>query len=187
MKLTNQSGHTLVEIVIASMLIGVIFLLVTSLYVSALKFLKGEVASTDVSSLLALETMARNVSRANDGIVDAGGLQVKIRIDPNDPATATPADDQWVSYRFLDSGSGFRLRSRTVNPPNANPADVAASDPEVVRGLAVLAGPGQSGFQLVNPTAQGASTVVQIRLVVPGAPNAEARTFLTSVSVKRAK
>lgn len=187
MKLADQSGHTLVEIIIASMLIGMVFLMVASLYLSALKFLRSEVASPSVNSLLALETMARDVSVANDGIVDANGLQVKIRIDTNDPATATAADDKWVSYRFLDSGSGARLRSRTVNPPNASPADVTASDPEVVTGLAVLAAAGQSSFQLINPTAQGAPTVVQVRLVVSGEANAEARTFLTSVAVKSSK
>lgn len=187
MKLQDQPGHTLVEIVIASMLIGMVFLMVTSLYVSSLKFLNSEVASPSVGSLLALETMARNVSLANEGIVDAGGLQVKIRIDANDPATATAADDKWVTYRFLDSGSGVRLRTRTVDPPNAVPADVTAADPEVVTGLTVLAGAGQSGFQLINPTAQGSSTVVQIQMVVSGGPNAEPSTFLTSAAVKRSK
>ncbi len=187
MKPADQSGHTLLEIIMASMLIGMIFLLVASLYVSSLKFLRGEVTSSSVSSLLALETMARDVSLASDGVVDPDGLQVKIRIDTNDPATATAADDKWVSYRFLDSGSGFRLRTRTVNPPNASPADVTASDSEVVTGLAVLAAAGQSGFRIINPTAQGAPTIVQIQLVVPGGANAEARTFLTSVAVKRSK
>ncbi len=188
MKIRGTSGHTLLEIVIASVLIGMIFVMITTLYATSLKFLRGDMASNDLDTLLALETMARNASTSTDAVVDMGGSQLKLRIDTNNPSTATALDDQWVSYRFLRNGAAFELRNRTVLPPAAAPANVTAADREVVSGLPVLGGAGQSGFQLLNPsTPEGAPTVVQIMLVVSGTANSQPRTFLTSVALERAK
>ena len=180
----SQAGHTLTEILLASLLISLVFLIMTSLYVSSLKFLNGETTSPDMNSLLALETMTRDASVASDVSWDPSDTsQFKLRIDTNDPATARTDDDKWVSYRFINGA----LRTHTVNPPNAVAADVTAGDAEVAPGLSALAGANQSGFQLLNPTSQGTATVLQIQLVVAGAANAQSRTFLTSVAVKRAK
>jgi len=167
----------------ASLLISAIFVIVASLYVSALKFLNGEMTSPDLNTMIALETMTRKIASANQAIVDPTGLELKLRIDTNDPATLSTADDQWVTYRFLSG----HLRTKTVNPPNAVPADVTSSDPEVVPGLSVLAATGQSSFFMLNPTAQGSPIVVRMQLSVAGNANSQARTLESEVALRSSK
>ncbi len=190
MRIAANSGHTLAEILAATVVVGMIFVIVGTLYATSLRLLNSEVASRDVDSLLALETMSRNINLAEEAIVNGGGFQLQLRndpaVDPN-PATAGAADDRWVTYRFING----RLRTRAVNPPGAVPANVVDADPEVVgnvlNALVIDSTAGQSGFALVNPTAQNTATVVGIRLVVVGNPGEQNRTLTTRVALRRSK
>ncbi len=192
MKILGRAGHTLVEILVASLLIGAVFLIITSLYVSGLKFLKLETNSQNVDIQLAFETLARNAGLAEEAIVDASNTQLKLRIDPNNPATPSAADDKWITYRFISVNGVIQLRSRTVAPPNAVPGEVSITDPEIVPGVVFLLNYGQPGFwpgfYLLNPTGQGLPTLLQIRMAVNfGNNNYDKRVLLTSVALRKSK
>ena len=194
MKTGCPSGHTLIEVLLASLLIGLIFLILTTLYVSGLKLFRGQLASPDNDFLVAFETIARKASLANEAIVDMNGYQVRLRIDSNDPATATANDDQWIGYRYFDiqtlqptnGAEGAQIRS---TPPKATSAEanVTSADAEVVPNLQFLGRPTQAPFSLVNPTSQGDPTVLKVLLVALEGANSPPRTLSTNVALKRAK
>ena len=194
-----HSGHTLAEMLAATAILGAIFVLVTSLYVSGLKFFNREVASPDLSALIAFETITRNVALANQAIVDAGGMQLKLRIDRNALGTPDSSDDTWVCYGFLAGPSRVQfgplgnpslsgqLRFHEYGPPGAVPADVTHADEEVIAGLKILKDAGQSCFVLENPTGQGGPTIVNVQLVVSEGDNVLPRTLATGVALRRSK
>ncbi len=170
-----QSGMTLVELLIAGLLLGGIFLAVTSVHISSLKLLTGQTNAGGLDPLLALEHISRNVTLANevivDGVVVTGGrTQLKLRIDPVDPGTPNPANDNWIVYRFINGA----LRWKTVTPPTAV-TDVGAGDPEVVPRLALsTAAANPSSFNLTSPNvveidvtpAAGSESVITTRVML---------------------
>ncbi len=141
----STSGHTLLEVLAASLLVAMVFVTMASLYVTSLRFLGSGQPVLERDSVFALETIVRNARLAEEAVVDNGGMQLKLRIDSNAPNPGTPqtADDLWISYRFV--GGGLRTRISTVG---GAAIDVAAGDPEVIAGLAPLTGVGQSRFDL---------------------------------------
>ena len=192
MRIADNSGHTLAEILAATVVVGMIFVIVGSLYATSVKLLNSEVASRDVDSLLALETMTRNINLAEESIVDPTGRQLQLRNDPADPATPLDlTNDRWSTYRFTDDGfanvANDRLRTRTAigAPVDIDDADADGTSPQVVQNLAI--DPTASRFLLVNPTGQNAATVVEIRMVVIGNANEQNRTLSTRVALRRSK
>lgn len=150
MRPQSQNGMTLTELLIAGLLLGGIFLAVTTVHVSSLKLLTGQMNTGGVDPLLALEHISRNVRIANEVIVDGadvtgGKTQLKLRIDPANPGTPGPADDHWIVYRFINRA----LRWKTVTPP-APVSAVDAGSPEVVPGL-TLSTANPSSFNLTSP------------------------------------
>lgn len=191
MKLSKSSGYTLAEVLVASILIGLVFVIVATLYASSVKLLKNEVSSHDVDALLAFETISRNINLAEDVGYDAndpGQIQLRIDINP-DNGLSRDADNRWISYRFI----GGRLRTETVEPPNAVAANVDGDDEEVIPGLEI--DDAQSRFDLVDPSGQGQgrNSVVEFQMVIighrdeQGNQNQQSRTLLTRVALRRGK
>lgn len=191
-KLKDQSGSTLVEVMVAGFLISMVFLIIATVYVTSLKFLRGEQTSPELSAVLALETIKRNASIANDVAVDPAGAWLQLRMETSDPATATTADDRWITYGFVASEGSTRLRANTTNPAGATAVNVTATSPEVVANLVVLPA---STFTVTNPTAiqnpadpsPGVATVVNISLTLPSGASGNIQTLTASAAVNRAK
>lgn len=176
MGLRSRAGMTLLEILLTGMMMSVLFLGVTTAYVTVLKFLNTEKTAGGTNTLLALEQISRDINVANDAIVDAGGSEVMLRIDRNFPSTSQTTDDVWVIYRFI----GNRLRWKTTAPGVVNPTSVSGANAELIPNLSV---DNSSSFVLENPTnplnlADG--TVVQINLNTQEGGRSE--TFTTSVA-----
>lgn len=173
----SQSGMTLMELLVAVLFLGGIFLTVTTVHISSLRLLQGQTNAAGLDPLLALEHISRNVTLANEAIVDgdvvAGGKsQLKLRIDPADPGTPGPADDNWIVYRFINGA----LRWKTVTPPTAV-TNVNANDPEVVPRLVLsTAAANPSSFNLPSPN------VVEIDVTPAAGPES---VITTSVMLRQ--
>ena len=191
MKLSKSSGHTLVEFIMATVLVGMIFVIAGTLYATCLRLLNFEVneGAIDADRLIGFERVTRDISLAEEAQFNVlNTAQIGLRIDPNPlaPATATAANDRWISYGFI----GGRLRTRNdpawdvVNgiPLAAN--NVAPGDAEVTPGLVIDPA---SRFNVVNPTAQGDATVVDIQMIVVGNAGQPNRTLSTRVALRRSK
>ncbi|GEM_PF-2561047 len=205
--LKSSRGVTLVEIVIAVLLISVIFLGSTTVYVTALKFFNAvRDKSPQVYGFLAAETVVRKVAVASEAIVndsgssngastlDADGLnyvtgkQIKIRWDftladwtpLNTPSNT--ADDTWVKYKIIENpgGSGtYRLYTRKDASVTA---DVTTADEEVDTLLTLGA---NSVFRLSSPSgnAEGAATTVDVHLETVGGSSSQTVVIHTDTAV----
>lgn len=177
MKIQSESGMTLTELLIAGLLLGGIFLAVTTVHISSLRLLTGQTNAGGLDPLLALEHISRNVTLANEVVVDGavvtgGRTQLKLRIDPADPGTSDPNDDNWVSYGFVNGH--LRWRTITVAAFPAAP-NIVVGDPEVVPGLALsTAAANPSSFNLMSPNvveidvtpAAGSESVITTRVML---------------------
>ena len=172
----NRSGVTIMEVLVATGLISLVFLGATVMYVSSQKVFVGmSKKEHEISGFLAVEHMARRIGLGNEAVVTPSGDQVKVRWDYADydtplgtPADGTPhdaADDTWIKYRII--GESLRFR---IDP--AGTGDVSASDPEVMAGLKVLPA---SAFSFTPPH------IVGIRLVTESGDPAESKTVRTGV------
>ena len=170
-KMKNQLGLTLIETLIAGLLLSGIFISVTSIYITVLKFIDSEIKAANIDTLIAVETMTRKINLANNVLVN-GGNQLKLEIDNGDPGTISTADDVWVKFGIL----GNSLRTKTEAVPDG---DVSIADPEVFPGLTVL---DDSQFNLINPTASGLANVVNIRLTTEGGSPPQPHTLITSAA-----
>ncbi len=133
--LRHKRGMTLIELLVASLLISVVFLAASSLYISTLKLFKsagqraggGPGISTETDAFIAMEHITRRLRLANRVIMGLDSdsanqstvlvsRQIKIRMDYN-PQTLVPnnspvgtayvkTDDQWAKYRFVPDGGG---------------------------------------------------------------------------------
>lgn len=179
MKLRLQRGVTLIEILMAGLLLSVVFLATTSAYIAALKFF-GSVRdkSGQIYGFMGVEHIARRVELANEIIVNNGGVvninagkQIKMRWDYD--ALGTPlntpsnvADDTWVKHRFIENpgGSGvWKLYWRTDTAAAGPVADVTTADPQIEPQLTTNT---NSTFTLTSPSglAEGQRTVLTIVL-----------------------
>mgnify|MGYP000858220258 CR=1 FL=1 len=170
----NRKGFTLVELLIAMVLLGMVMAGASSVYVAAQGFLNG-IINNDVRVItpsLALEAVIRRAKTANLVVFDAGNNQIKLRVDPN----RTPdniADDVWVKYRVI----GARLRWRQ---DALEAGDVGGGDPDVEPDLRLRPG---SGFAMLNPSASGVANVIQVTIITnEGTPPVD-QTVRSSVSV----
>jgi hypothetical protein len=163
-----ESGLTLVELLLVSILISVVFLGFTTAYVTAMKLLLAlKAGESQLYGFAALERIVRTVNMGNQvkigTAVDANdGTQLKVRWDytlntflPNgNPAIGTTfntADDNWVKFRFI--GGRLRWRNDAAETP-----DVSGSDPEVQDGLIIASG---SFFTLPNPIMATINMIIQ--------------------------
>ncbi len=150
----SQSGMTLVELLIAGLLLSGIFLAVTTVHISSLKLLRGQENAAGLDPLIALEHISRNVTVANEVFVDngtgvPGTTQLKLRIDRGDPGTTVLTDDEWVIYRFINGGLFWRTVIGGGAAAAPNIAVGGAGVAEVVPGLALSTAP-LSSFNLTS-------------------------------------
>jgi prepilin-type N-terminal cleavage/methylation domain-containing protein len=162
------AGFTLMELMIASILLAVVLLSCTSIYITANRFLDSQERRwQQLGSFLAMEHMARRIPLSNDIQVNSVAQWIKVRwdyradySDPlNTPNIFTGADeDRWLKYGIICiAPSDCRLRWR-VDTTAA--ADVSAADAEVEANL-VVDGAGSS-FVLTGPL--GGPPTLDIRL-----------------------
>ena len=173
--LRKNKGFTILELLIASLLASVVFLAVTSVYVSGLRLLTSTEDAKQLDAAIAMHAMSKNITLANQVTVSTAGpvtgQQLTLRLDYNNDAngmptlpkyTADPADDLFIMYAFI----GNALRTTWGNAA----ANVVATDREVTPGLVVTAG----SFTLFNPV-NNISNAVTISILSGG------RTLNTTV------
>ena len=158
-KLRNKRGVTLIELLVTSLLVSVVFLAVASCYLSGLRLMRSiagtgsSQSSAPVNPSLAMHLMSKNIALANKITIaspgPASGGQLTITLDyilnasgvPGTPnVTSSAADDSTIVYSF--SGSPITLTSYYYNAGSS-----ASSSQEVVSGLQVTSG----SFTLFNP------------------------------------
>lgn len=153
----------MIELLIATLLLGLVLLAATSMYVAGWRFLNisGENAAY-LRVFAAMEQITRKAALSNEAYSTNGNEGVKIRWDyqignylPNHTPD-NPSDDSWVKYRYFADGT-LRWRNDTSAAP-----DVAVTDPEVDEGLVLTAG---SFIAMSNPSGQGVPGVLNINLV----------------------
>ena len=170
--LENQKGMTLVELMIAALLTGVVFAGVTAAYVSSIKFLNAaKTHQNQVNAHISLEIISRKVALANQ--VSTGTTsspndksQMTLRWDytlgtfqPNGPL-GTPldnSDDTFLKYRIVNGRLYWR------NDPVSDARDVLPADSgtqELLPGFILSEG---SLFEIVPDTPNR----VHIRWLVP--------------------
>ncbi|MCG3176030.1 MAG: hypothetical protein MOGMAGMI_00968 [Candidatus Omnitrophica bacterium] len=170
----SRRGYTLVELMIAMVLLGLVMAGASGVYVAAQRFLNGMINNDVrvVTPSLALEAIIRRTKAANQIVFDAGNNQIKLRTDPNRTPENT-ADDVWFKYRVI--GSRLRWTQAAVEA-----GDVGGGDPDVEPDLRVRPG---SGFAMLNPSATGAANVLQITIITnEGSPPVD-QTVRSSVAV----
>ncbi len=152
------------ELLIASVLLGVIYMGISSVYISAQRFTKDASARQyRLEAALAMETMERQMisGRAvaievTPGVGTYAGCQIKVQIDTT-PTDANDNNFQWLKYRFLNN----TLRTRT---DAAQAGDVGAADTEVSPSLMIVMGATSSFFAIDATTAN----IVHINLMANG-------------------
>lgn len=150
MKHSKQSGMTLIEILIGTILLSVVFLAGISIYVSCLKiFAQAQSAATSTSTETQLIPIVKNIRQANYAFVSNGNTQLDIRVDldmcGDTRATPTPsnaADDSWWHYRFV----GGALRYVCDNNQNTS---VSGSDAVLMQNMQT-SGALQATFTIVE-------------------------------------
>lgn len=184
MKLRSVHGITLLELLIAGTLLGVIFVAAIAVQISSLGFLKGMMNAPDVNAAIAFEQMVRDVKRANDIAVSDAGQQLKLKIDTLEPADSTLTGDRWIVYGIVNSKLRWKKYTTEATGPASSAPSLTASDgEEVFSGLNVAA---TSSFTLIDPTTTGTSIQVKINLIVQGAGN-QTVTFSSTILPSRSK
>ncbi len=174
LKPRKDRGFTLVELLITTIILGVMMAASVSVYVAAQRFFNGLLNNDErvFAPALAMESVLRRAQVANSVIFDGANNQIMLRIDP----ALTPdnfGDDVWVKYRVIAN----RLRWRQ---DATSAAIVTGGDPEVEAGLVLQGG---SGFAMQNPTGAGFDAVIQVTLVTQIGTPAVNTTLRTSVAV----
>ena len=169
-------GFTLMEILIALSLTSVVFLGSTSVYLTALKFLKNtQQSGVSVNKVATLEDISKRVSLGNSAFMTGGGnQQLNIRADYavcsynvlNTPANT--ADDNWWHYRVIAGAVRFVCDSNQSTNVNGN--DYVLID---------NVNTGFSEFQLINPSNAGNPTVAHIYITT----TSPALTLATDVAL----
>ena len=167
-RMKRSSGVTLIEVMIATLLLSVIFLGAAAFYVTALKFLNNvRENGSQVYGLAALEHIAAKAQISNAVAIEDAGQTLKVRWDAsfangfftprNTPSNY--ADDVWVKYKIIALGGGrFRL-DWAVETTQVDSGGVAYQPLQPKFELV-----GGSSFALTNPTVSGSATVLSIRL-----------------------
>ena len=185
-RIRNESGLTLVELTIATLMLSTVFLGAASLYVSGIKFLSAIQADTSqVQNTASMEELTKRISLANEAYVDSD-LQLRLKGDykigtytPNN-TPSDPSDDTWVKFRFIPSATAGLYNLHWRVDTAANPAqNVTSSDPVLITDLQA----GTSFFSLVNPSKQGQSTVVTVTMATKIAGSGGIETVQTNASL----
>jgi hypothetical protein len=177
----GRRGITLMELLIATLMITMVFVASTSVYVSALKFLSTMVTnSTSLSPTVSLEDIAKHISLANEANPPGNGgksLDLRGDYDFNNSSWNSPlntpsvfGDDAWIHYRFCGAANGD-LRMVCDQTPNTN---VPCGGGTVMMSNVDSA---SSSFAATSSDWQGNPTV--IRVVLRASPGAAFPTMST--------
>ncbi|MBI2094582.1 MAG: prepilin-type N-terminal cleavage/methylation domain-containing protein [Candidatus Omnitrophica bacterium] len=179
----RAGGVTLVEILVASLLVSLVFLAAATLYLTAMKFLKtassGQAEGVNLDHRLAVAMIEDPVFAAN--LLDFGGefqldavtkgyRQLKVRVDNPKFTLFNKAGDDWHVYGFVaePDGTHYSLRGWKTTPsmvpadPSWRPPDAAAADPELVPGLLLDQ---NAAFIKIDPAPSGRARIVRIQLL----------------------
>ncbi len=191
----NKKGFTLTEILIVSVLLGVVFFSCTTAYIAVLRVFEDLKKNADNADIFyGYQSITRKISVAHEAEISVDHQQIKLRVDyPQNSiiCNGTPGvkgDDTWVKYR-IDSNGRTGIDSNRIywSWDVAQAGDVVPSDAEhgsnqVAAGLVIKSGSG-SGFFLTNVTGAGNPTVVNVKLVaLIGTPIREV-AYDTSVAI----
>ena len=195
------------EILVALMLIGFVFVMATSVYTTGLKMLKTQRDAAMISTppTIALEAMTKKITVALDltrrlanGTVEStvgDSEQINIRVDETDcsgtanvpPTPDEITDDSYYHYAFKNGALRFGCRSQAVDPNGVYEVldgDASLIDTLDTQGDLCAAPPaGRSCFSLTNPTAIGTPTVARI-YVISTPLNLPVQTLQTSVAAQ---
>ncbi len=171
-RLRKNDGITLIEILIASLLVSVVFLAVASSYTSGLRLLASTRDSTLLDPAMAMNAMSKNTALANQIAINPSEKRLTLRLDynhtngvPTTPKyTADTSDDFYIMYQFVAGGIHTDYGSA--------PSTVDGNDPEVIPGLATANG----NFAFFNPLVADNSNAVTISFESGG------RTLNTTVA-----
>ncbi|MBI3333287.1 MAG: hypothetical protein HYZ93_04275 [Candidatus Omnitrophica bacterium] len=138
-------GFTLLEVVIAAVLIGLVSLTFLAIFGTAQRYLiqGANQVSSQAEASFAVEQMRRRLLPANR-VVRYTDTLLAFRFDPRPLGTATPADfsdDQWAGYRLNDDGTLDFLPNVSLgaaDPSQAAVSGAAAENPPLARGVVTL-------------------------------------------------
>ena len=184
----TERGFTLMELLVALLLVSFVFLAGISVYTTSFKFLR-TAQNTDVTKLpvVSLEAVAKRISVGNLATADfpgpLTGSQLNVRADFQAVAGAcgtfvplnTPnntADDGWWHFKFNNGPGNPALRTICDNTPGTNvPGGMPAA--VLIDNVSLAA----SSFTLSNPSfPAGIPTVVRIHVLTTVAPVSELDT-----------
>ena len=203
-RIRGRHGFTLMEILIASLLVSLVFLAAISVYMNALKSLRDPKSSfnADLPFSVPLSLILNDIAIAldvtkkigpgvGDSTIGATSKQINLRLDatcpggavhgppytfPDFPTPGDQSDDSYVHYAFISGG--VRSLCNSAVPGNRF-TDVTGGDPSLIDNV----DESLSDFSLVNPSTAGATgNVVHIKLVSIPAGNAPAVLLETDVA-----
>ncbi len=186
-RICNESGLTLVELTIATLMLSTVFLGAASLYVSGIKFLNATQADTSqVQNTAGAEELTKRISLANEAYIDGAGVQLRLKGDyrlgtyaPNN-TPSDPSDDTWVKFRFIPYGTaGLSNLHWRADPASAPLQSVGSMDPVLITDLRT----GASFFSLANPSGQGQSTVISVTMATQINGSSGTETLQTNASL----
>ena len=181
-------GFTLVETLIAFLLVSLVFITAASLYLTALRFFRtassGQTNGTNLDQRIAVSTMEGPISQANllsfgDSFLldptdptSTAFRQLKARVDNPKFTLFTKAGDDWYLYGLVpvnpdpsilpaDRKYALRWKKTTAVDASVPATNVIASDPELVQGLVLDK---SAGFIQVNPLGVGRVRIARIQL-----------------------
>ncbi len=176
-KIQRENGITLLELMIAILLTGLVFAVAMSIYSSSIKFMNLQGASTDPtqSTVVALEEISKRISVCNEAVAAGGILHLRCDYAPNTfTAFNTPGvftDDGYWHFGF--SGGALKMLS---DGPSAVMllTDPAAAGAVVIPNVDIAA----SSVAVIS-SASGVGTVgtkVDISIKTSVSPITEVRT-----------
>lgn len=172
-RLLNERGITLLELLVASILMSVVLGGAAAIYVSGVRFL-GQLRTTTTASMPpSLNAITRRIDIANQVALSQGGSQLDLRCDcdfatltPQNATPYNPADDQWAHIRIVMGAPNGEVRMVIDNVPGTT---VNPGDGTLLYSNINSAGPdaqgNRSGFALLNPSGAGNATLVETTLV----------------------
>ena len=177
-KMMDDRGFTLMELLIAGVMISLVMIAAFSLYSSGLRLFV-QARTYDVTAIpeVAVEDLVRKINSANFADINPAN-QLNLRVDyaacnpASVPTPANTADDSWWHYRFLNSEL-LGLCEAVNSNPTLTAVGAPAGTTAILGNLDTVAalpayppgtGSGGSGFQLVNPSVSGTPTVVYVHV-----------------------
>ena len=166
-RLTDPKGITLMEILIATALLGLVFTAAISIYTSGIKTLKQRQAvDVTVSPEVSLESVTRKISVAFEGNINPTP-QLNIRVNETCGGAALPtssisnaADDAWWHFRFKSSA----LLALCDNSQATVLTNIGAPAGTIALISNVDTTGSASDMTITNPSGPGSASVVTIHL-----------------------